>query len=152
MQVQEFSNSEWRDIFDEFRLLVVRAGFAEWDNATAEALDDLNDTDAGKDRSFQQPPVEQLRRYAAEFMHFLKARSRWNLETKRAELGRLLRTEDGAPVHDFSVVFEERRQSLEERADETDAMIDLLNQFLAELHGERTDFWGAAPEGPEGEA
>lgn len=41
---EDFSENEWQAVFDEFRLFVVRAGYADWDaSAMAFPADCLND-------------------------------------------------------------------------------------------------------------
>ncbi|KPL66740.1 hypothetical protein SZ64_00650 [Erythrobacter sp. SG61-1L] len=38
MDLENYSDRDWQEVLDEFRLLVVRAGYAEWDGAMADAL------------------------------------------------------------------------------------------------------------------
>jgi hypothetical protein len=144
MDIDEFSETQWGEVLEELRLLVQRAGYADWDIAMAESLDEGRDRDgrASKDVKLAEGSAhQQLRRYTEEFMRFLKSRSRWTLEEHRRSLGRLLHTTDGAPVEDFTVVFDERERSLYEHTDQIEAMVDELNRFHAEIGGESTGFW-----------
>jgi hypothetical protein len=144
MGINEFSEAQWREVLEEFRLLVQRAGYADWDMAMAQSLDEGRDRDV---RAFEDVKLagesahDQLRLYTEEFMRFLKSRSPWTLEEHSRSLGRLLHTTDGAPVEGFTVVFDERERSLYERSDQFEAMIEKLNRFHAEISGESTGFW-----------
>jgi len=151
MDIDEFSDGEWREVFEELRLLVQRAGYADWDMAMVESLDasDPDDRFAASAEVAVRPANHELRRYTEEFMRFLKSRSRWTLDERRNSLGNILHTVDGQPVEDFSVVFGERERSLYERTDNIEAMIDQLNRFHAEISGEDTSFWSNAPEDPD---
>ncbi len=148
MNVDDYSEAEWQDVLDEFRLLVVRAGYTEWDAATIEAIvEGYEDDDGARFDSIPTlPPVEQLRRYAAAFMRYLKARSRYARDERRVQLDNLLRTEAGAPVNDFLVDFEGRERSIFEIDDDPDAMIEELRRFLDELSGEDGRFWDEGQE------
>lgn len=149
MNVDDYSEAEWQDILDEFRLLVVRAGYTEWDAATIEVIfEGYEDGDGSRfDRTPTPPPVEQLRRYVTAFMRYLKARSRYARDERRAQLTDLLRTEAGTPVDDFLVDFDGRERSIFEIDDDPDAMIELLGRFLDELNGEDGRFWNDSPKG-----
>ena len=155
MDLQNYSDRDWQEILDEFRLLVARAGFADWDRATADALIETGDDEPDRRDGFSADgaPLEQLRRYAGEFIRFLKARSRWTLDEDRRSLAHLLTATDGQPIDDFKVVFDDRDEtrSLYERVDNTDAMIEELRWFIDELYGEDRDFWddGAGADGDD---
>lgn len=155
MDLQNYSDRDWQEILDEFRLLVARAGFADWDRATADALSETGDDELDRRDSFSADgaPLEQLRRYAVEFTRFLKARSRWTLDEDRRRLAHLLTATDGQQIDDIKVVFDDRDEtrSLYERVDDTDAMIEDLGRFVDELYGEDRYFWddGAGAEGDD---
>lgn len=151
MNIDEFSDGEWREVFEELRLLVQRAGYADWDMAMVESLEasDPDDRFAASAEFAVRPANYELLRYTEEFMLFLKSRSRWTLDERRNSLGNILHTADGQPVEDFSVVFGEREQSLYDRTDEIEQMIEQLNRFHAEISGEDTDFWFNTPEAPD---
>jgi hypothetical protein len=154
MNTEDFSDSEWQDVLDEFRLLVVRAGYTDWDASAMEALaDEIEDgSGARHDRVPVITPVEQLRRYAGAFMRYLKARSRYARDERFGQLGNLLHTEGGAPVEDFLVDFEGRDRPIFAGEDDPDGMIDVLARFLAELNGEDGTFWDNGPDGLGDEA
>lgn len=142
MNSEDFNEDEWQDVFDEFRLLVVRAGYSDWDASAMEALADETDArDRRYDRSEAMSQVEQLRRYTAAFMRFLKVRSRYAREERLGQLGKLLHTESGEPVTDFIVDFAGHDRLIFKGDDDPDAMIETLGRFLAELHGEDGAFW-----------
>ncbi|CAH0496439.1 hypothetical protein [Novosphingobium sp. CECT 9465] len=146
MDISEFSDGEWQEIFDELRLLVQRAGYGEWDRATIESLgDDFEDGErAPFDRLGMLPPHEQLERYTRNFISFLKLRSRPIREKQAERLAAFLRTESGAPVREIQVDFEGRDLPLFEGDDDPDGMIEELAMFLSEISGESTAFWDAA--------
>lgn len=151
MNIEDFSEDEWQSVFDEFRLLVVRAGYADWD---ASAMDSLNDeadelTSARDDRPDVITAVDQLRRYSAAFSRFLKARSRYASEERLGQLGKLLETESGMPVEGFLVDFGRRDRAIFKGDDNPDAMIAILGRFLAELNGEDGTFWKEDPDDGE---
>lgn len=148
MNSEDFSEREWQDIFDEFRWLVVRAGYSDWDASAMDALADERDEGelVRRDRTGATPAVEQLRQYTTAFMRFLKARSRYASGPRLDQLGALLRTEDGSPVQDFMVDFEGRDRRIFEGDDNPDAMIETLARFLAELNGEDGAFWNGDDE------
>lgn len=154
MDTQDFTNDEWQDMLDEFRLLVMRAGFADWDAAMAVALNDFGDLDGrripiGAEAAiFELPAIERLRLYARQFMTFLKSGSRWPIDENRARLAGLLRTENDTPVDNIFVSFNERREPIDARADDIAAMVDEIGRFLNELHGEDTGFWDDTPDAP----
>ena len=143
MDTELFSDPEWQDVLDEFRILVSRAGYADWDAAAIEALDDeAEDGDGLRDERVRYvPPVEQLRRYARAFSLFLKVRSRDAQELRRVQLGNILRTADGAPVENVVVDFDGREQSVFAGEGDPDAMIAEIGRLLAELDGEDGAFW-----------
>lgn len=146
MQVDEFSEEEWQEIFDELRLLVQRAGYGDWDRATINSLSD--DFEDGERAPFERrgllPPHTQLERYTKDFIGFLRLRSKETQARQRTELAKLLQTESGAPVEDIRVDFEGRALLLDESEDDPDAMIAALNTFLHEIVGEETQFWSEA--------
>lgn len=146
MQVDEFSEEEWQEIFDELRLLVQRAGYGDWDRATIDSLsDDFEDVErAPFERRGMLPPHMQLERYTKDFIGFLRLRSKETRERQRNALEGLLRTETGTPVADVRVDVEGRALSLDESGDDPDAMIAALNTFLHEIAGEETQFWSEA--------
>jgi hypothetical protein len=145
LDLQEFSEEDWRNILEEFRLLVVRAGYADWDASMAAALSEAEEDRERFDPLPRQPAVESLRNYTAAFMRYLKARSRYTLDERRHELGNLLHTTSGAPVEDFVLDIDGREYSIFAGEDDPDSMIEVLQRFLAELHGENTDFWTGSP-------
>lgn len=63
MNTEGFSEDEWQAVFDEFRLLVVRAGYADWDASAMELLADEADErpSTRDDRPVAIPAVDQLR-------------------------------------------------------------------------------------------
>lgn len=149
MDSKEFSEEEWQEVFDEFRMLVVRAGYSDWDTSAMEALAD--ETDEGDGRRYDRPsaiaPVEQLRHYAAAFRRFLKARSRAARSERLGQLGELLHTESGEPVQDFLVDFEGHDRAIFKGDDDPDGMIEMLGRFLDELDGKDGAFWTDGPGG-----
>jgi len=149
MDTENFSDGEWQEVFEEFRLLVVRAGYTDWDASAMDALaDEIEDRDSARfDRVPRLFPVEQLRRYAGAFMLFLKARSRYARDERREQLGSLLHTEAGMPVEDFLVDISGRERPIFTDEDDPDGMINELGRFLAELNGEDGAFWDDAPDG-----
>lgn len=154
VDIDEFSDGEWREIYEELRLLVQRAGYADWDMAMAESLaaDDPEDRVAASAEFGVRPANYELRRYTEEFMRYLKSRSRWTLDERQKSLGNILHTADGQPVENFSVIFGERERSLYERTEDIEKMIDQLSRFHAEISGENTSFWFNAPQDPDGGA
>lgn len=158
MDTQDFTDDEWRDMLDEFRLLVVRAGFADWDAAMALALDDFEGLDGrrfavgigGEAVVFDGLPVERLRIYARQFMTFLKSGARWSVDENRGRLARLLRTENDTPVEGVFVSFDDQRAPIDARAGDITAMVDEVSRFLSEIYGEDTAFWDDEPDAPEG--
>ncbi|MEO7690845.1 MAG: hypothetical protein ABIS51_16305 [Sphingomonas sp.] len=153
MDTRQFSEAEWRDIFDEFRFLVQRAGYADWDLAMELAIEErrIDSEDVRLEAAPDQPALDELRRYAGEFMRFLKSRSRWTLDQQRERLGNFLRTDEGQPVDTFAVAFGDDQRSLYERTDDIDAMIENLRRFVAEIHGDDSGFWDEATDRPDGE-
>lgn len=154
MNREDFSDEEWQEVFDEFRLLVVRAGYSDWDASAMEALAD--ETGEAGDTRYERvsalPAAGQLHRYAAAFMRFLKARSRTARDDRRGQLGRLLHSESGAPVEDFMVDFEGRERAIFGGDDDPDGMIATLANFLAELDGDDGAFWNEDIGDGEGDA
>lgn len=152
MDTRDFSEAEWRDILDEFRLLVQRAGYADWDLAMALSIEEQRrDPERQLEGARDQPTLDELRRYAGEFTRFLKSRSRWVLDQQHERLGSILLTDEGQPVVTVAVAFGEDRSSLYERTNEIDAMIAALGLFIAEIHGDDSDFWEEATDLPDGE-
>lgn len=155
MNVDEFSQAQWRDILDELRLLVVRAGYADWDAAMAETLGE--ERAEIESRAFDGVPIRQssheLRRYAEAFRRFLKARSRETLAERRRQLSSLLHTVDGEPVDQIVLSIDGRELPIGEGYDDPDAMIAELGRFLATITGEDDAFWeeGEGDDEPEGE-
>ncbi len=154
MDTREFSEEEWQDVFDEFRLLVQRSGYANWDLAMELAIEERRAGAA--DSSIEaadanEPALSDLRLYASEFMLFLKSRSHWTLNQQRERLGSLLLTEEGDPVDTFEVEFGEDRRSLSGESEEVDAMIEFLRSFVAMIHGDDGGFWEDATDSSDGE-
>lgn len=143
MDTQEFSEEEWRSVLDEFRLLVVRAGYAAWDAAMIESLaeDDESSERLRIDREPTRPAVEDLRRYAGAFMRYLKSRSSYAYEERRGQLADLLHTADGAPVSRIVLNIEGEERPIFADSDGSDAMIEELGRFLGALDGEDGGFW-----------
>lgn len=92
----DFDENDWRELLAELRLLVVSAGFIEWDASMAAALEEDEEGDRGSSRW-------QVIRYAKSFLIFLSVRSDSNLERMRVELAELIRTEREQPVTDAIV-------------------------------------------------
>lgn len=155
MDLKNYSDRDWQEVLDEFRLLVVRAGYAEWDSAMADVL-----IESDEEASVGRPgvaadilPLDELRRYVAAFMRLLKGRTGETLDMQRSSLGSLLRTTDGLPVTDFAVSFGDRggTRRLDESLHANTAMIEELRRFLDELYGEDRDYWDAPAEDDGGD-
>lgn len=155
MDLESYSDSDWQEVLDEFRLLVARAGYAEWDGAMADALieSDEEPLDRRPGVAVDSSSLDELRRYVAAFMRLLKGRTGEALDKQRRSLSSLLRTTDGLPVTDFAVAFGDRggMRRLDERLDGNAAMMEELRHFLDELYGEDRDYWEGAAEADGGD-
>ena len=95
MDPDAFDDEEWQFLLDELRMLVVRAGFADWDSAMAQCLTEPDEETAPVDALIAPSPHTQLRNYTERFMRFLKVDSAWARERRRETLGSLVQTPDG---------------------------------------------------------
>jgi hypothetical protein len=148
MDVEEFSDDEWQDVFDELRLLINGAGFAEWDIAMIAALDEEFPSEAEIDRPVHGGAHARLVNYGQSFMGLLKTTSRYNLDRSREALGSLLINESGRPVDTVLIDVGGRTISLFD-ASPTDPMIEMLQQFLGTITGQDDAFWDDDIESPE---
>ncbi len=123
----DFDEDDWQELLAELRLLVVSAGFIEWDSSMAAALEEEEEADRGGARW-------QVIRYAKSFSMFLTVRSEANLERMRGELVELIRTDREQPVTDAIVRDREGERSISVFAGRrSDGVIAELRRFVDAL-------------------
>ena len=128
---EEFNDRDWREVFAELRLMVVSAGFSEWDTAAAAALDE------SKDERVDRRPRDQVLRYVRSFGSFLKVRSKENLDRMRSELGEILQSQDGEPVFQAEVpdLYDGRAGDILE-GNASDELLNVVSAFANAVEGE----------------
>ena len=101
------TDDDWRDLFETYRIEVIRAGFGAWDEA-AFANDDPDEEPAAWD-DFRKPVFidlgdergghvsEQFERYAKRFVRMLNCLEAQTTDRIVRDLGELVRTRDGEP-------------------------------------------------------
>lgn len=123
---EDFDEDDWLEMFAELRLLVVNAGFMDWDASTVASLDEEEEGDASS--------RWQLIRYLKSFSTFLSVRSEENLDRMRGELEELVQTDRELPVRD--VIVRDRDDAMGVSVLEgpsSDGLIDELRKFLNAL-------------------
>lgn len=125
------SEAEWRDLFETYRLEVIRAGFGVWDEAAAQAASEAE----GIRERFQD--------YAGNFLKMLGCLNAGTGHDLLRQLGDRISTRDGAPV--MEAVIEREGGDVHwigKGASRPDlvAMFEVLNRML---------FGPAAPEKPD---
>lgn len=102
------TDDDWRELFETYRLEVIRAGFGAWDEA-AFVNDDPDEAPEAWD-AFPKPVLldlgdegrghvsEQFERYAKRFVKMLSCLEAQSVDRLVRDLGELVRTRDGEPV------------------------------------------------------
>lgn len=102
------TDDDWRELFETYRIEVIRAGFGAWDEA-AFANDDPDEEPAAWD-DFRKPVFidlgddrpghisERFERYAKRFVKMLSCLEAETVDRLIRDLGELIRTRNGEPV------------------------------------------------------
>jgi hypothetical protein len=126
---EDFGTEDWRETLAELRLMVVGAGFSDWDAGAAGALEDNDDE--------YRDPRRQLQRYAEGFVSFLKVRSEWNLARMQEQLGQILRDADDRPVTEAIVEGDHEGELNDILGGPTsDDLMDGMIAFLNAMNGD----------------
>jgi inactivated superfamily I helicase len=125
---EDFEDSDWRATLAELRLLVVSAGFSDWDSAMAAGL-------AEKDEE-RQSPRDDLLEYARSFASFLKVRSAWNLRRVRAELADLVQDREGRPVTEALLIDDEGERHDLLGGEPSDVLVETVTAFASAIAGD----------------
>lgn len=150
MDSLDFDDDELQEIFSHLRILVIRAGYADWDKSTMDWLLERDFEEATEETAVRRRVIlEEIIDYSNYFSEYLRVRSTSSIAAHKEMLSEVLHTNDGEKSVDSAILEtdEGREQSLLQSDANVDKMLDVLNSFTALLEGQPNNFFDR--EGPE---